>query len=255
MTARSPLGGLVRLEPSLYRRANDPLCAQRVRDGLVNGVLHKADSFAQVRVSWQPVNEALTVTGDPRRWATARHELVARTPAGGWYMLEPSPFGVIDVPVFGSGERYEFRLWTAWGVASGELLAPPPAADVVVRVFLYPWDGDPELEHERPVDHVWQSEFTSASVGYVGARVTGATRGAGAYANKLVLDPDSAWPTTELSVPNAPAGASAAPTRVLRVGVGVAASSNLGPAGPGEPALFPLLRALHVQGFVGVQGG
>lgn len=177
MTARSPRVGIVDLEPSLYRRANDPMCAQRVRDGVLNGALHKADSVSQVRVNWQPVAEGIPVTGNPRRWATGRESTVAATRAGDWYVLEATPFGAIDVPVFGSGERYEYRLRTAWGAASPTFTDPPPAATVRVRVFLYPEGADPRLEHARAVDHVWEASYASLTAGYAGQWITGATRG------------------------------------------------------------------------------
>lgn len=254
MTARSPHVGIVDFEPALYRRSNDPMCASRVRDGVLNGVLHKADSVSQVRVNWQPVSEGLTVVGTPRRWATGRESTVAATRAGDWYVLEATPFGVVDVPVHGSGERYEYLLRTAWGAASPTFTDPPPAATIKVRIFLYPEGGDPRVEHDRAVDHVWEAEYEATVAGYSGAVLSGATRGPGAHATKLVLDPADDWPRVELDVPNSIGGGDRRPARVLRAAIGVAASVSLDPT-PGEPPIFPLMRSLYVQGFVGVAGG
>lgn len=264
MTARSPHVGIVELEPTLYRRSDDPVCAQRVRDGLVNGALHQADSCSQVRINWQPASEAVTFAQEPRRWATGREAAMAAAGAGEFYTIEAAPFGTIDVPCFGTGAHYEFRLRTAWGAAAAGYVDPPPAATVTVRIYFYPWgdrglrgtDRPSRTEHERLVDHVWQASYAATTVGYGGAWLTGATRGAGNYANKIVLDRESTeWPRDELVVPNAAGGADRVATRVLRVAVGVVASVSLDPGvdelGVPFPLVIPLMRALHLQGFVG----
>lgn len=252
MTSRSVHAGLVDLDPSLYRRENDPVCAQRVRDGVINGLSHKADSVSQVRINWQPPNEALTVTGNPRRWATGREEAMAVMGVTEWYVLEASPFGVIDLPRFGAGKHFEMRLSTAWGAAGQGFVDPPPAVPVHVRVFLYPEGYDPRGELDLDHDHVWAATYQAGAVGYSGDWITGATRGPGAYETKLVLTPEVAafWRRQELVVPNAEAGGSPAPTEVLRVYVGVAASPGTGPDAEG-PTVIPLMRALSMQGFVG----
>lgn len=260
MTARSPHAGLVELEPSLYRRGDDPMCAERVRDGMVNGVLHKADSFSQVVINWQPADEALTFASiQPRRWATGRDAVMSATRAGEFFLLECSPVAVIDLPAFASGAPYELRLHTAWGAAGESFSDPPPSGTVTVRIYAYPWNDrglmgplrPSRIEHEQPVDHVWEASFDGPTIGYAGAWLTGATRGDGAYTTKLVLDRESTtWPRDEIVVPNAEGGAETFRRTTLRIGIGVACAVSVGPSG-GKPQLIPLLRALHLQAFVG----
>lgn len=266
MTARSLHSGIVEMDPALYRRAGDPLCAARVRDGVMNGVVHKADARTQVHVNWQPVDEDLTVTGDPERWAT--WAAADRDPAtyssgdtiwlpgpGTFFPLAGCPIGVIDVPLYADGSAGAFRIRSAWGCAGLGLSSSPPAGEeLTVRVYLYPLGAADLLdaEHNERGDHVWEGTVKVDVVGYAGDWAIGATRGPNANANLLELSPDviEDWGRSELLVPNDVDGGSEAPTQVLRVGVGVAAASSVGHDLEGA-TLNPLLRALHLQGFVG----
>ena len=258
--------GVVELDPTLYRRADDPLCATRVRDGVINGLLHKADSVAQVHVNWQPVASALSFgTTNPVRYASGIFATMGDRPAGTFYMVHPLSFGTIDLPLH-ADRPYDLRIRTAWGAADNAYSDPPPTASITARVFVWPESevrgGEEALSayFNQAEDFVWETEFDATTVGFAGAWTTGASRGAGAYANKLRLDPSviARWPlsggTTEgagrlrIDPPNDLSGANTAPTRVLRLHVGIAVSSDLDPSGD-EPQVIPLLRALHVQGF------
>lgn len=270
MTARSELAGVLEIEPSLYRRDNDPLCVQRVRDGLVNGVLHKADSASQVIVNWHPI--ASSVSPADVDYATGHYPEMERAAAGTFYQIQPGTWGIVDMPIFGSGELYELRIRSAWGAGDHSFADPPPAGNVTVRIFFYPELDDATgplgigAYHEQAEDFVWEGTFATGTVGHAGAVISGTTRGPGGYANKLVLTSDVAaeWPIRSsarspsgvggrltVNAPNGPAGADRAPTTVLRCHVGVVASIDTDPT-PGEVPITPLLRSLHAQGFVGV---
>lgn len=269
MSARSAHKGIVELDPALYRRAQDAVGAARVRDGLVNGLIHKADSISQVRINWQPVNEALTVSGNPVRWASGDFVMMGRARAGDWYGIQPQSFGAMDIPIHADGPIYELRIRSAWGAADRAFADPPPAANFTVRVFVYPdVDGSagPMMihgYHGAPADYVWEATFSTAAVGYEGAWIAGATKGPGAYATKLVLDPAviRGWPhwppgvaksgRLEVDAPNAVDGAQASPTTVLRCHLGIVASVDVDGDQLEGPTVVPLLRALSVQGFVG----
>lgn len=268
MTATSPQKGIVELDPRLYRRENDPLCAARVRDGVINGLLHKADSLAQVHSNWQPASDNLSFgTTAPERYASGLFETMGARPAGTFYMLHPLSFGVLDLPLH-HDRPYELRIRTAWGAADDTYADPPPASTITARVFVWP-EAERAAGEERLRDYfdlaqdcVWETSFDATTVGFDGAWTTGSTRGPGSYSTKLRLDPSelARWPLgggsreeagrSRVISPNAVGGDNEAPTRVLRLHIGVAASSDLDPSGD-EPQVIPLLRALHAQAFVG----
>ena len=167
--------GLVSFASSLYGSAATPVDTTISRDGVANGLLHAADSYAQVRVNF--VHPDYSTFG-----GTAAYEYnqpVDSTPtASTWYRVEGSPFGEWPLTIHEDATPYVLRVRIA-GASSGGA----GTGTITWRIVIAPAArGLGELE--LPEDHIYE---TTGSTSTTVAWRAGASRGSGAYTTRVEL--------------------------------------------------------------------
>lgn len=169
MSSTSDHAGRVEL-PSEFSGDDDQFCDPvYLLDGLINGLNHLGDEWAQVRINFNAPDPDLmggTATDGP---------LEPDGFAEDWTLLAAwsFPVTVLDGPT-----QYRLRLRVAAGVGG-------TPADCDLRVVVAPY-GTPisRLLVDEETDAVWEADaFASATPG----DLTGATRGDAAYADAIEL--------------------------------------------------------------------
>jgi hypothetical protein len=225
--------GRVQFADSLYGTDNDPADVTILRDGVVNGLLHCADSYAQVRVNF--------VHPDYSTFAAAAayeyNQTVDTTPTpNAWYRMEGSPFGEWPLTLHDDGTPYVLRVRVG-GASSGGAAT----GTITFRVVIAPANaGLGELE--LAADHIFETAgTTSTSVAWL----TGATRGSGAHTTRMELSATRAgrW-TREIDVYDAVSSATQRQVRQCLVSAHVFAKTT-------NALDVPRLHALYLAEYVG----
>jgi hypothetical protein len=226
--------GRVLFADSLYGSADTPVDTTIMRDGVANGLLHIADSYAQVRVA--VMHPDYSTFGGAAEFEY--NETLDNTPtANTWYRIQGSPFGEWPLTMHADGTPYVLRVRVG-GKSSGGA----GAGTVTFRVVIAPAsNGLGELE--LPADHIYETAgTTSTSVAWL----TGASRGSGAYTTRMELAAAKAdtW-TREVSVYNAVSEADSRQVRQCLVACHVFAKTT-------NALDVPRLHALSVAEYVGL---
>lgn len=224
---------IVPFATSLYGAAADPVDTTISRDGVANGLLHCADSYAQVRVNvMHPDYSTFNAPAAYEYNETAANPPTANT----WYRIEGTPFGEWPLTFHSDGTPYLLRVRIA-GRSSGGA----GSGTVTFRVVIAPANaGLGELE--SPSDHIFETDgTTSTSVAWL----TGATRGSEAYETRMELAAAraDAW-TRAVNVYDAVSGANSAQIRQCLVSAHVFAKTT-------NALDVPRLHALHIAEFSG----
>ena len=98
-------GGLVSLDATLYGAGDDPMDAVVMRDGPLNGLLHLADEYAQIRANWVGV-EAAKLTGNQ----VGYRGIVASPSADEWYRIGEVARWPIQVRAGGTPYKVRLRI-------------------------------------------------------------------------------------------------------------------------------------------------
>jgi hypothetical protein len=166
----SIFGYPVPIGTTVYGDAVDTTSTAVLRDGIANGLLHYADSYAQVRVCAAFPGAAVTFNGQTQ--AT----IESAPTANQWYLLQGGILGAWPLTQHLSGKAYELRIrlrgktTNASGSCSFRLVLCP-----LGRVFEY---------IDQDVDFVWTaSGITSTSAAWLTGQTTD-----NALANRLVVD-------------------------------------------------------------------
>jgi hypothetical protein len=254
MAASSIHEGIVLIRDDIWGAGDDPMDAAIMRDVLGNGVLHAMDSMAQCRVNFTGF------AGQSNRFGYSIPRILQNTALDAtWQELRGSPFGIWPVTLKNDGTPYKLRIRAAVASANDQAsfsLTTPPSAGVAVtmafRFVLAPLDRGLEFRDETE-DHSYQLSFTSGSPGVTATWVTGASRGAGAYATYLQLSASRAeeW-TSEVGVfDSTSGGGTRAISQCLVALHGFAYSGGFESSGGQNDGAVPVLRALHAEEFAG----
>lgn len=155
------------------------MCAAITRDGVANGLLHAADSYAQVRVNHLPV--AAAVANGQATFGT----IVATPEPGQWYVVSGSPFGPWPLTLHSDGRPYLLRIRLAVGASSTDL-----GITHTYRVVLAPDDYNTAVaERDTFENHVWEAEVSASSTV---SWVTGSTQGGPPSSTVLTLEASTA---------------------------------------------------------------
>lgn len=210
-------GGIVEFASSLYGTDDDPMDTVIMRDGVAHGLLHAADSMAQVRVNWMPPSH----TADHEEYETLESSPIA----GQWYLMGGSPMGEWPITLRKDGTPYRLRfrmavsISNASGTASFQLVVAPVAFAQTLR-----------------------GSLTAGSTVVTTSSTTAAWAAPATYlelSSALV----SGW-VREVSIADAVSGASPNSTEQVLVAAHVFAKTD-------NASYLPRLHALHVQEYVG----
>jgi len=223
--------GLVDFGATLYGAANDPIDTVIMRDGVANGLLHAADSFAQVRVNYMAVKSTLANGQDA-------YETIESSPtAGTWYLCGGSPFGSWPLTLNETGTPYKLRIRV--GVAA----STSNADTLTLRVVLAP-DGLGGRERDRSVDHVWETSWTASTTSTTPTWASGTSQGTAASATLLtVSQPQASSWRRNVSAFDAVSSASPMSVDQCLVAAYVYAKTT--------GTALPRLHALHIAEYVG----
>jgi hypothetical protein len=224
--------GIVEFAASLYGTDDDPVENSIVRDGLANGLLHAADSMAQVRVNYFPILSAAANGQDT-------FETVESSPTTGtWYRVGGSPFGEWPLTLHADGTPYKLR------VRIGVSASSSTASTQLVRVVIAP-NSHAVLERDLSADNVYQISFASGTVGTTPTWVAGTSQGDAASATLITVDADTArsW-TRDVQVYDAVSSATPRDTMQCLVAAHVYALTS-------NASVQARLYALHIAEYVG----
>lgn len=216
-------GGIIPISTFMYGNAADPMDAASLRDGVLHGLLHAADSRAQVRVNYMhnPVSQ------DPPSTETI-------SDVDDWHQLAASPFGPWPLTQRADGSGYQLRVRIRVGISS-------TPATATFRVVIAPWGRLSRGQIEEEVDSVYEVTTTSGTSQWR----TGTSQGPLGDSRLLTVSADQcfAW-TQTTSVYNAVSGASPRDVSQVLVAAHVFAKTT-------DTSILPELYALHLQEFVG----
>lgn len=223
--------GIVEFSAGLYGAADDPADTVLMRDGVANGLLHAADSYGQVRVSYCPIIS--TFAGTSREsFAT----IEASPDADTWYEVGAQPFDQWPITCHADGTPYKLRIRI--GTAGSQTKA---GVDLTYRVVLAP-PGRAREELGRSVDHVYEAVVeASTTIAYA----TGSSQGSESHATLIELDAATArrW-LTRTSIYDAISSGSPTSVEQVLVGAYVFAKCEDGDT-------LPRVHALHLTEYVG----
>lgn len=225
--------GLVSFAGSLSGAAFDPADTVIMRDGAMNGLLHAADSFGQVRVNYCPIAAAFSVDD-----LDAYETIEASPVAGTWYAVGGAPFGSWPLTMHAEGAT-PYVLRVRLGVAASSTDA---GTTHTYRVVIAP-DGRGLEELPLSVDHVFEVEGAASTTV---AWATGTSQGTEAHATLLTVTPEvaSAW-TRSVGVYDAVSAASPSAVDQVLVSAWVFAKTT-------DDGVLPRVHALHLTEYCGL---
>lgn len=212
--------GIVSLGASLYGTDDDPVDALIWRDGLANGLLHAADSYAQVRVNLAyPTGTYLSGKAAPT--------------AGQWHRIGGS-FGKWPLTIHANGTPYELRVRVGVSASTG-------GTAQTIRVVIAP-DDEATTELGREADHVYELTTSSGSAAWV----AGTSQGSVGSATRMIVSPaDAARWTRDVNAFDAVASATPRATRQSLVSAHVFFRSASG-------SVTTRLHNLYIAEYVGL---
>lgn len=157
-------GGLVDFATSLYGAADDPMDTVMMRDGVAHGLLHAADSMAQVRVNYHPIAAGVAVDSDS-------FETIETSPApttGQWYRVGGAPFGPWPLTLRADGSGYKLRIRIGGALSSGTDTA-------TFRVVIAPPRRLLTAEIEESEDHIFEATTASTTIAWLSGTAQGSS--------------------------------------------------------------------------------
>jgi hypothetical protein len=222
-------GGIVEFAAALYGTDDDPTDTVIMRDGVLHGLHHAADSMGQVRVNYMPIGNAVSEGQD-------EFETI-ETPANtlDYYLVGGSPFGEWPLTLRADGSAYKLRIRIA-----GSVGATPNNG--TFRVVIGPSRALRDSEVEEALDSTFEAVFTTTTATW---ETSGASQGASSSATLLTISAGQVrdW-VRDVGVYNAVSSASDNSVQQCLVAAHVYAKTN-------NVARLPQLNALHIQEFVG----
>lgn len=224
--------GRVEFAASIYGAAADPLDTTIMRDGVANGLLHAADSMAQVRVNVMYADSSTFGGSGSEGSAVGIDPIVVNT----WYRIG-RPFGEWPLTLHANGTPYLLRLRFAGATDGGGA-----GGTATFRIVIAPNNATAIADVEAVADHVFE---TAGTVATTPTWLTGATRGSGAYTTYLKVSAEKAaqW-TRSVSVYDAVSGASPRAIDQCLVSAHVFAKTT-------DALDVPTMFALHITEYVG----
>jgi hypothetical protein len=218
--------GLVAFAASLYGTDDDPVDTAIVRDGIANGVLHAADSMAQVRCNIL--------------MRSADFFTIAASPSGStWYRIQGSPFGEWPLTLHADGTPYRLRIRV--GVAASSATS----CTITFRIVVSP-DTIARDEMALEADHVYELAFNPAdAIGTTPTHVPGTSQGSIASATLLTVTRERAsqW-LKDVSVYDAVSSGTPRTIQQCMVSPHVFVKTT-------NSTCLPRLHALHIAEYVG----
>lgn len=221
--------GIVEFAASLYGAAADPVDTAIARDGVANGLLHCADSYAQVRVNYAaPVS---AVTGNDHD----NHLTLDITPvASTWYLMTGFPMGLWPVTLRADGTPYALRIRAGGSVSGGTGTAT--FRFVLAPIYHLALDGISDS-----LDSSFECSTTSTSAVWLTNGVSQAT--SSATVMQITANQASEW-TRSVQVYDAVSGASSHTTDQCLVSLWCFAKTS-------SAASVPRLHNVHLAEYVG----
>ena len=220
--------GIVQFAPSLYGTDDDPMDAVILKSGVANGLLHCADSMAQVRVNYMaPLSTA--VANDTSTFGT-----VDGTPvAGTWYPLEGFPMGPWPLTLRADGTPYRLRIRAGGSLSGG-------AGTGTFRFIIAPTYADALPGRFESEDHIFETTTTSTSATWM----TGTSQGDNSGATYIDVSRElaSSW-IRNVSIVDAASGASPGTVQQCLVSVWCFAKTT-------SAASVPRVHALHLAEYI-----
>lgn len=226
--------GLVQFGTTLHGTDDDPVDSVVARDGVANGLLHSADSYAQVRVN--------VVFPDTSTFSAAAAEfghVVDTSPVvDQWYPLGGGPFGEWPLTIHANGSPYKLRIRVGLSANSSSI------STQTVRVVVCP-TSIAVAERDRAADHVYELTFGSGVVGTTPTWVAGQSRGTVASATMLTISAENAaaW-VRSVNVYDAVSAATPRSVQQCMVSAHVFTKSP-------STTIYARLHALHIAEYVG----
>lgn len=227
--------GLVSFGTTLHGTDDDPVDATVTRDGVANGLLHAADSYAQVRV-----NVAFPDTSTFSAGAAEFGHVIDTTPVvDQWYALGGGPFGEWPLTIHANGSPYKLRIRIGLSASSGGV------STQTIRVVVCP-SSIAITERDVSADHVYALSFASATVSTTPTWIAGTSQGAVASATMLTISADdaAAW-TRTVNMYDAVSSASPGTVQQCLVAAHVFAKSS-------SASIYARLHSLHIAEYVGL---
>jgi len=222
-------GGIVEFAAALFGTDDDPMDPVIKRDGLVHGLLHAADSMAQVRVNYNPILAGASEGQDSFE--------TIETPAStsDFLLVGGTPFGPWPLTIRANGAPYKLRVRFAGAVAS-------TVATATFRVVIFPLIRISTSDITLAVDSTFEATTSSATVDWISGTSQG-TVGSSTLITVTARQAQS-W-TREVEVFNAvsspAAGVSIEQVRVMAY---VFAKTT-------DVTKLPRMHALHIEEYIG----
>ena len=225
--ATSIHSGLKLVAGASYGGDDDPVGAVIWRDGIANGLLHCADSYAQVRVN--------VAFADASTFGSGAAEYIsgpAAPTAGQWFRVA-APFGPWPLTLHADGTPYKLRVRIAAASTSGGSVQ-------TLRVVIAP-DAFAALERDTEADSVYEVTTSSTTPAWLG----GTSQGSIASGTMLTVSAEqaAAW-ITNTEIFDAVSSATPRTVQQCLVSAHVFAKSASG----SETTRF---HALHIAEYVG----
>jgi hypothetical protein len=222
-------GGIVEFPATLYGTDDDPVDTVVMRDGVMHGLLHAADSMGQVRVNYMGIGNAVSEGQD-------EFETI-ETPANtsDYYLMGGTPFGPWPLTMRANGEPYKLRVRVG-----GSVSATPATA--TFRIVIAPLTIVTAADVLAALDSTLQVTATSTTLAWL----TGQSQGTLGSTTLITVTADqaAAW-TRDVDIYNAvssPAGGQT--VEQIRVMAYVFAKTS-------DVTKLPQLSALHIQEYIG----
>lgn len=233
---------IVLFASSLHSSDHDPVDVTISRDGIANGLLHAADSMAQVRVNIMHADAStFGGTGDEYIVPAVEQDEYASNGADIWYPMQGSPFGEWPLTIHADGTPYLCRVRVG-GSAEGN---GATGNEVKFRVVLAPNADIARAELLSPSDNVFETTGTTATSA---AWLTGITQGTeGAETYMIVTAAKAAAWTRDVSVYDAVSSGTPRQIQQCLVAAHVFCISD-----SADPDDRPVLHALTIAEYVGL---
>lgn len=188
----SAYAGIVDFASSLYGSADDPVDAVMMADGVANGLHHLADSSAQVRCNYWPIDSSISNNVD--------NYLTIESPdeADRYYLVGGFPMGPWPLKIKPGGTPFRLRLRVAAAISSAT--GSPTSS---FRLVIAPSLREAVVYQTLNDDNVYRFTATSTTPQIV-TGTSGGTLNASTYV-QVSAEQARSW-TRTITVPNAVSG-------------------------------------------------
>jgi len=159
MAASSIKSGIISFDLSLFGAAGDPMDTVLMRDGVMNGLLHLADEFAQIRCNWAA--QTVPIKNGYRTTTTS-------AVADEWYRIGEVARWPIQFRANGNPYKVRIRIGghsnnASYTATFGAVLSPPATGPIYIGV------GDDWVFHTAGTTGTTPAWLTGTSQGTVGS--------------------------------------------------------------------------------------